>query len=172
MALLISPPLAALRGDLNLGNITAGSGGTSGKFVAHAALLLFSLNAYCTVAGTSTYTFTPGNGTSSIAIASQQLSVIRVYNTALAGSSVSLATQTMGPFPLTGQYNASGTWTNQVGAFTQWALNTNSGTSGYGGMPVNAGDYIYVVTGTDATATEVVTVDYSIQTTPQAPVVT
>ena len=36
----------------------AGSGGVSGKFVAHANLLLFSLSAFTTVASTSTYTAT------------------------------------------------------------------------------------------------------------------
>ena len=40
------------------GIMTAGSGGVSTKFVAHANLLLFGLNAYTTTAGTSTYTAT------------------------------------------------------------------------------------------------------------------
>lgn len=141
------------------GAIAAGAAGQSSKFVAHAAMLLFSLNAYSTVAGTSTYTYTV-NGTQTIGIAAQQLSVIRVYNTASAGSSVALATQTIGPFVLGGQFQAAGTLTNQVGAYSQFALNTTVGTQGYGGIPINQGDYVYVVTGTDATAAEVVSIDW------------
>lgn len=140
------------------GLIGAGSGGQSTKFVAHAALLLFDLNAYTNVAGTSTYT-TTYNGTTTVNIAAQQLSVIRVYNTASSGSSVALATQTIGPFNLGGQFGTA-TTTNQVGAFSQFALNTTVGTSGQGGIPVNQGDYLYVVTGTDATATESVSIGW------------
>jgi hypothetical protein len=147
------------RGVWEGGLIAAGSAGQSTKFVAHAAMLLFSLNVYTNVAGTSTYTYTV-NGTTTVGVAAQQVSVIRVYNTASAGSSVSLATATLGPFVLGGQFVTSGTLTNQVGAYSQFALNTNSGTSGYGGIPINAGDYCYVVTGTDATGTETVAIDW------------
>jgi hypothetical protein len=159
-----SDPSYQVRQSLALGAIAAGAAGQSSKFVAHAALVLYAISAYTLIAGTSTYTYTGQNGTSTIAIAAQQVSVIRVFNTATPGGSVALSTTTLGPFALTGAFNAAGTYTNQVGAFTQWALNTGSGTAGYGGIPVNAGDYIYVVSGTDATASEVVTVDYQINT--------
>jgi hypothetical protein len=160
LARVAQDPSSVTRQVWEGGAIAAGSGGQSSKFVAHAAILLFSLNAYTTIAGTSTYTYTGPNGTSTIAVASQQLSVIRVYNTAAAGSSVSLATATYGPFALGGAFVTSGTLTNQVGAGSQFVLNTALGTAGYGGIPINQGDYVYVVTGTDATATEVVSIDW------------
>ena len=130
LARVAQDPSFVTRQAVALGAIAAGAAGQSSKFVAHAALLLFSLNAYTTAVGTSTYTFTGQNGTATVTVAAQQLSVIRVYNTASAGASVALATQTIGPFPVSGGYAPNGTYTNQVGAYTQFALNTTSGTAG------------------------------------------
>lgn len=142
--------------------MTAGSGGVSGKFVAHAAMLLFGLNTFTTVAGTSTYTYTQG-GTSTVAVAATQLSLIRITNTASAGATVALSTSTYGPFTVGGGFVTSGTLTNQVGAYSYFQLNTNTGTAGYGGIQINQGDQFYVVNGTDATAVELVAIDYQIQ---------
>lgn len=141
--------------------MAAGSAGVSAKFVAHAALILFGLNAYTTVAGTSTYTFTAG-GTGTVAVAATQLSVIRITNTASAGATIALSTSTYGPFTVGGSFVGSGTQTNQIGAYSQFQLNTNTGTAGLGGVPINQGDQIYVVNGTDATAVELVAIDYQI----------
>lgn len=149
--------------------MTAGSGGVSGKFVAFANLLLFSLTTFTTVAGTSTYTTgmlggPSGVGTAGPAVAATQLSLIRITNTAAAGATVALSTTTIGPFTVGGSFlGAGGTATNQIGASNQFALNTSTGSSGLGGLPINAGDQIYVVNGTDATAVELVAIDYQIQ---------
>jgi hypothetical protein len=141
--------------------MAAGSAGVSAKFVAHAAMILFGLNTFTTVAGTSTYTYTQG-GTATVAVAATQLSVIRITNTASAGATVGLSTSTYGPYTIGGAFVTAGTLTNQVGAYSQFQLNTNTGTAGLGGVPINQGDQIYVVNGTDATAVELVAIDYQI----------
>lgn len=147
--------------------MTAGSGGVSAKFVAHANLLLVGLTTQTTVAGTSTYTTgltggPVGVGTAGPAVAATQLSIIRITNTASAGATIALSTTTVGPFTVAGVFlGAGGTATNQVGASNQFNL-AGTGT-GVGGIPVNAGDQFFVVNGTDATAVELVTLDYQIQ---------
>jgi hypothetical protein len=150
--------------------MTAGSAGVSGKFVAFANMLLFSLNTYTTIAGTSTYTggLVGGplgvNPTTGVAVAATQLSLIRITNTASAGATIALSTSTVGPFTVGGVFlGAGGTATNQVGAYNQFALNTAAGSANFGGLPINQGDQIYVVNGTDATAVELVSFDYQVQ---------
>lgn len=150
--------------------MTAGSAGVSAKFTAFANMLLFSLNTYTTIAGTSTYTggLTGGpsgvNATTGVAVAATQLSLIRITNTAAAGATVALSTTTIGPFTVGGDFlGAGGTATNQVGASNQFALNTTAGTGGLNGVAINAGDQIYVVNGTDATAVELISIDYQLQ---------
>lgn len=142
--------------------MAAGSAGVSGKFQAHANLVLYGLNSYTTVAGTSTYTYTAG-GTGTVAVAATQLSLIRITNTASAGATIALSTSTYGPYTVGGGFVSGGTQTNQVGGYSQFQLNTNTGTAGLGGVPITQGDQIYVVNGTDATAVELVTIDYQIQ---------
>lgn len=150
--------------------MTAGSGGVSGKFVAHANLLLFTLNTLSTIVGTSTYTGgllggpSGVNSTSGVAVAATQLSLIRITNTASAGATIGLSTTTIGPFTVGGVFlGAGGTATNQVGASNSFALNTSTGSAGLGGIAVNQGDQIYVVNGTDATAVELVSIDWQVQ---------
>lgn len=142
--------------------MVAGSAGVSAKFVAFANMLLFALNTYTTIAGTSTYTYTQG-GTSTVAVAATQVSLIRITNTASAGATIGLSTSTIGPFTVGGQFVTTGTLTNQVGAYSQFPLNTSSGTAGFGGLAINQGDQFFVVNGTDATAVELVSIDYQIQ---------
>ena len=145
-----------------LGAVAAGSGGASSKFVAHAALLLFSLSTYQTVLGTSTYTQTVGGTATGTGPASgQQLSLIVITNTSTT-TTVALATTTVGPFLAGGAGPAA-----PVGGGNQFALNTVAGTAGQGGYPVPAGSQFYVVSGTDATAVNLVTIDYQIAS--QAP---
>lgn len=140
------------------GAIASGSGGVTSKWCTHAALLLYSLSTYQTVAGTSTYTA----GGIPI-INGQQLNVIVVSNTAAGGAAAALGTTTIGPFIAGGGYVGAGTGTGQVGGINQFALNTTTGTAGYGGVPVPAQSMVYVVSGTDATAVNVCTIDYQVQ---------
>lgn len=154
--------------------MTAGSGGVSGKFVAHAALLLFGLNVYTTIAGTSTYTNTQyynnaGTNTSQTVHANTtQLSLIRITNTAAFGVAPALSTTTIGPFTVDVPY-ANGTGTGGVGAVAQFALNTSTGTAGLNGVAINQGDQIFVVNGTDATHVGLISIDW--QAAPLANVV-
>jgi hypothetical protein len=147
--------------------MTAGSGGVSGKFVAHANMLLFGLNAFTTTAGTSTYTATQyynyaGSSTSAtVHVNASQLNLIRITNTASAGVAPSLSTSTIGPFYVDTLF-ANGTATGQVGAIAQVALNTSTGTAGLNGLSINQGDQIYIVNGTDASSVNLITIDYSV----------
>jgi hypothetical protein len=149
--------------------MTAGSGGVSSKFVAFANLLLFSLTTFTITAGSSTYTNgltggPVGVGTAGPAVAATQLSMIRITNTASAGATVALSTSTIGPFTIAGDFlGAGGTATNQIGASNQFSLNTATGTAGLNGLAINAGDQFYFVNGTDASAVELIAVDYQIQ---------
>lgn len=146
----------------------AGSGGVSAKFVAHANLLLFSLNAFTTVASTSTYTATQyynysGSSTSAtVHVAASQLSLIRITNTAAAGVAPALSTSTIGPFYVDTLF-ANGTATGQIGAVAQVALNTSTGTAGLNGLAINQGDQIYIVNGTDASSVNLITIDWQVQ---------
>jgi len=147
--------------------MTAGSGGVSGKFVAHANMLLFGLNAFTTTAGTSTYTATQyynyaGSSTSAtVHVNASQLNLIRITNTASTGVAPSLSTSTIGPFYVDTLF-ANGTATGQVGAIAQVALNTSTGTAGLNGLSINQGDQIYIVNGTDASSVNLITIDYSV----------
>lgn len=158
------PSYVARHGTYN-GIMTAGSGGVSTKFTAFANLLLFSLNTYTTIVGTSTYTggLTGGPTGSTLAVAATQLSLIRITNTAAVGATVALSTSTVGPFTVGGSFaGAGGTATNQVGGTNQFALNTSAGSAGFGGLAINQGDQFFVVNGTDATAVELVSIDYQV----------
>lgn len=142
--------------------MTAGSAGVSDKFVAHAALTLYGVTYYTTVAGTSTYTgglfAQPASAT--LAVASTQINLIRITNTATAGATIGLSTSTVGPFTIGGVFNGAGnTATNQVGAAMYFPLNTSSAT---GGLAISQGDQFYIVNGTDATAVGLVSFDYNI----------
>lgn len=152
-------PAYNVRGTFN-SVMAAGSGGVSGKFVAHANLLLFGLNAQLTTAGTSTYTNTV-TGVGTATINGQQLNLIRITNTASFGATIALSTSTIGPFLAGGNFASGGTGTAQVGGYNQFALNTSAPT--LGGIPINQGDQIFVVSGTDATAVSLVSIDYQIQ---------
>jgi len=146
----------------------AGSGGVSGKFVAHANLLLFGLTAYTTTAGTSTYTATQyygsQQGTSTYATVhanTTQLSLVRITNTATFGAAPALSTSTIATLYADNFYT-NGTATCGVGSYSQLALNTSTGTAGLGGVAINFGDQIYVLNGTDTSAVNLVTIDYAI----------
>ncbi len=161
-------PAYISRGTFN-GIMTAGSGGVSTKFNAFANMLLFSLNTISTIVGTSTYTggLVGGpsgvNATTGVAVAATQLSLIRITNTASAGATIALSTTTVGPFTVGGVFlGAGGTATNQTLANNSYALNTTAGTAGLGGLAINQGDQIFIVNGTDATAVELVSIDYQV----------
>jgi len=149
------------------GALAAGAAAQSAKFIAHAALLLWSLTGVQTTLSTSTYTSTV-NGTATTAALAQQVSLIVIQNTNTAAGyggtgSAAFSTTTIGPFTLGGSYAPTqGTGTAQVNNPNQFALNTTVGTAGQGGVPVPAGSVFYLVGGTDATAASSFSIDYSI----------
>jgi hypothetical protein len=151
------------------GAVAAGAAAQSSKFVAYANLLLYGLSAAQTVLSTSTYT---ANGTATVS--SQSLSLIVIQNTNTAAGfggtgSAAYSTATYGPFITGGGFSsAGGTSTAQVNSPNIFAINTTTGTAGQGGVAVPAGAVMYVVSGTDATATSSFSLDYTMA--PFAPV--
>jgi hypothetical protein len=143
----------------------AGANGVSAKYVAHANLIAYGLS-YNTIAignATSSYTFTGPNGSATVAAVADQVSLIVVSTVSNTTGTFSGATATYGPYTITGQYLASGTYTNQVGQLGQLQLNTNSGTAGLGGIVIPQGSLFYIQGGTDTAASEAITMDYNIQ---------
>ncbi len=143
----------------------AGANGVSAKYVAHANLIAYALT-YNTIAignATSSYTFTGQNGSATVAAVSDQVSLIVVSTVSNSAGTFSGSTATYGPYAITGQYLASGTYTNQVGQIGQIQLNTNSGTGGLGGIVIPEGSLFYIQGGTDTAASEAITMDYNIQ---------
>ncbi len=153
----------------------AGSAATTAKYVAFANLSIYSITAVmATSGGTSTYTY--WNGTATVtAIGAQTFQLVRVFNTAAAGTAPAMGTATYGPF-VCSLYNgtATGTQTNSTATFLantvqlygtatlgtgQQQVGTNSGN---GGFQVQQGDMLYVVQGTDTTATLAYALDFSV----------
>jgi hypothetical protein len=178
-------PTAVTRQAALLAVNAAGSASISGKFLAWAALTVFGVTFSTVTPGTSTYTVS-GTATNP----ATQISAIYITNTNTTGTAVTLGTTTVGPFTVggTGAPGANvavngfgggvaggyqgpfalntlgGTTTSQV-----WGLTTQ--TSGYpgnagvgiGGLPMQPGDQLYFVMGTDATAVIAPVVQYAVQ---------
>jgi len=171
-------PSYVTRQAFALGTSGAGASSTFGRFVAHANLQIYGLTADIIAAGTSTTTFTnaapPATAASQVMVNGQSVTMYRVFNTAAAGTAPALSTTTVGPF-LMAQLFANGTLTGAAGLGVQAAVNSglivsaagttlpNPGLSNQGGFGVNLGDLVYFITGTDATANSIFTVDYQIQ---------
>lgn len=142
-----------------MGSIAAGAASTSTKHIAFANLQFYDISVLETVLSTSTYTV---NGTATVS--SQQLSLIVIQNAnVFTTASASLSTATYGPFYSGGSFASGGTGTAQLSSPNIYALNTATGSTGYGGVPVPAGSIYYIVSGTDATATSSVELGYQIQ---------
>ncbi len=163
----------------------AGSGALTGKFYAWAALQVYGVTFNTLAAGTSTYTVA-GTATAQ----ATQFSAIYITNTNTAGG-VTLATSTVGPFTIGGTATAGanvsvGGVGGVAGGYQgPYALNTLGGTNtteawgtqtfssasgvpgapgiGFGGLPMNPGDVLYFVGGTDATATVIPVIQYGVQ---------
>lgn len=169
-------PSYITRNVLQLGSTVAGAAAVTEKFTAFTGLTIFSCTAGVLATGTSTYA-SLWNGTATIATAvgAQTWSLVRVFNTAAAGASPALGTATYGPFVLS-LYNGTATATQTNSSLPFFANTvqlynpTGTGTgqqqagtnTGNGGLNVNAGDIVYVVQGTDATATASYTLEFQI----------
>lgn len=165
---------------------SAGSGALTGKFYAHCALTLWGVTFCVGTAGTSTYTV---NGTATNPATS--LYAIYITNTATGSNSIALATTTIGASTLgfvCGGTSTAGANVNVggiggvAGGFQgPYSLNTLGGTNtsfvwgsntfvtappgganaGIGGLPMQPGDVLYFVNGTDATAVVIPVVHFS-----------
>lgn len=170
-------PSYTTRQAVMLGAIAAGSGGVTPNFIAHTNLQLYGVSYFMTIAGTSTATATGAAspaGATAVEVNGQIFNVVRVYNTATSTTiAPALATATYGPF-IAANLFANGTWTGAVGNSGQYAVNSgqyvgtstiaaNAGISNQGGIPINAGDRLFVVSGTDATVVCNYSLDYQIQ---------
>ena len=170
-------PTYTARQQQLLGVVAAGNGGVTPSWFAPFNLQLYGVSYGMTIAGTSTATITGAAapaGATAVEVNGQAFNVVRVYNTATATTiAPALATATYGPF-IAANLFANGTWTGAVGDSGQYAVNSaqyvgtstiaaNSGLANAGGIPINAGDRLYVVTGTDATAVCSYALDYNIQ---------
>lgn len=168
-------PTYITRNAVVLGSTTAGANATTSKFVAWSALQIFAVQANCVATGSSTYS-TLWNGTATIAqaVGAQTFSVIRVMNTAAVGANPSLSTATYGPFLLS-NYNGTATATqtqSSLPGFANYIPLYGTATTGTaqqyaaastGGFSVNQGDALWVVQGTDATATGAYVLEYAVQ---------
>ena len=178
-------PAAVVRQAAQLTANSAGSGSLSGKFLAWAALTVYGVTFATVAAGTSTYTVS-GTATSP----ATQVSALYITNTNTTGTAVTLGTNTVGPFTVGG---TGGAGTNVAvngfgggvagGVGGPYALNTLGGTNtsqvwglgtftggppgnagnGIGGLPMQPGDQLIFVMGTDATASLVPIVQYTLQ---------
>ena len=178
-------PSAVVRQAAQLAANTAGSASTSGKFLAWAALTVFGVTFAVTTPGTSTYTV---SGTATTP--ATQVSALYITNTNTTGTAVTLGTTTVGPFTVGGtagpgtNVSVNGFGGGVAGGYGgPFALNTLGGTNtsqvwglttqtagypgnagvGIGGLPMNPGDQLIFVMGTDATAVLVPIVQYSLQ---------
>jgi hypothetical protein len=150
--------------------LAAGASGNTSKFVAFAALTLFSITAAVVAVGTSTYTL--WNGTATVTgVAADSVQLVRIMNNAAPGAAPSMSTATYGPFAIA-PYNgtATATQTNAVGVVLNIPL-SGTGTTGQiqagsnaatGGISVNQGDQIFIVRGTDATAVTGLALEYGV----------
>ena len=151
-------PAYLIRLSQSLGAITAGAAGVTTKHVTFANWQLYDVTLAMTVLGTSTNTV---NGTATLS--GQLINIITIVNAnAFTTNTVSLTTNTYGPFAAGGYAG-----TAQLSAVTQYALNTASSTTGWGGIPLPAGSILYAVSGTDATAVSLINIGYQIS--PAAP---
>ena len=167
-------PTYIARKDAQLGATAAGAAALSEKFVAFTALTIFAVVANIIATGSSTYG--PGwNGTATVAkaVGAQTFSVIRVMNTALPGVTPSLSTATYGPF-IASLYDGTSTNTQTNSSkpgFSNYVQLSGTATTGTaqagasaadGGFNVNQGDVLYVVQGSDATATAAYALEYGV----------
>jgi len=166
---------------------TAGSGSTSGKFVAWTNLIVYGATFFTTTAGTSTYTVngtatTPATGcyalfvtntaTGSVALSTTTLGAAATPWAVIGGTSTTGANVNVGGIGggVAGGYNGpyalntlGGTNTSQVWGTATYSAGIPAGNvAGQGGVYMNPGDTLQFVNGTDATAVYQAVVQYSI----------
>lgn len=150
-------PSYATRQSVSLGKIGPGAASVA-KFVTFANMYVYTLTTWIDVLGTSTFSSTLSGNTAQITV---------IVNTSTTGTSVALATTTLGPYPIGGPSIGTSTGTAVLGGVNYIPLNTSTGTSGFGGYYVPQGSEVVVTLGADATNVTYATLDY--QLAPLAP---
>ena len=185
-------PTTVARVSAQLAANLAGSGSLSGKFYAFTQLQLYGVTFAVTAAGTSTYTvggtatnpaaqfsliyITNTNTTgTAVSLGTNTIGPFTIggtsTRTAVGGTSGGIAGGWQGPYAVNplGGTNTSLVWgTNTFVTTAAAAGQTQVGypggqNIGFGGLPVNPGDQIYLVNGTDATAVVVPILQFSVQ---------
>ena len=186
-------PTTVARVSDQLAANSAGSASLSGKFYAFTQLQLYGVTIAVTTAGTSTYTvsgtavnpatqfsliyITNTNTTgTAVSLGTTTIGPFTVGGTStqtfVGGTSAGIAGGWAGPFAVNtlGGTNTSLTWGTNTFVTTgnpaagQTQVGYPGGQNqGYGGLPVNPGDQIYLVNGTDATAVYVGMLQFSVQ---------
>lgn len=186
-------PAVTARVSAQLAQNTAGSGGTSGKFYAWTQLQVYGATFLTVTPGTSTYSYngsatnpatqvfalyvtnTNTTGTA-VTLGTNTIGPFIIGGTATAsqtnvgGTSGGLAGGYQGPYALNtlGGTNTSLVWgTNTFVTGTATGSQVQSGYPGggvgFGGLPMNPGDVLYFVGGTDATAVILPVIQYGVQ---------
>ena len=124
----------------------AGASKAFDKFVAFAALTVFAVMATTVTAGTSSYTAWNGTATVTTTGTGDTLTGFKITGT---------TTSTFGPYALD----------NAAGSFRRIQISgTGAGSStADGGINLAAGDLFYMQRGTDATAVQIVAMEYGLQ---------
>jgi hypothetical protein len=149
------------------GQNAAGASTAFGKFVAFTNLTVFAVQATLATAGNSTYTGWNGTATTT-QINGDSFNVIHVSANGTSGTGA-VTTATHGPFSV-GSYNgtATGTQTATAGNTVRVQLsgtgtaNVQGGASVDGGFPVQPGDTIHILRGTDTAAVTAFALEYAV----------
>jgi hypothetical protein len=185
-------PTTVTRVAAQLAANAAGSGALSGKFYAFTQCQLYGVTFAVTTAGTSTYTvggtatnpaaqfsliyITNTNTTgTAVSLGTNTIGPFTIggtgTSTAVGGAQGGIAGGWQGPYAVNtlGGTNTSLVWgTNTFVTTSAAAGQTQVGypggqNIGFGGLPLNPGDQVYLVNGTDATVVVVPILQYSVQ---------
>lgn len=173
--------------------LSAGSGAVSPKFYAWTQLQIYGVTLATIVAGTSTYSYNGSATSPATTVSLLHVYNSNTTGTAVTLATDTIGPFIVGGTSTPGQNNVGGTSGGIAGGYNgPYALNTLGGTNtsqvfgtntlvsgtatgsqiqsgyagggvGFGGLPMNAGDLIYFVNGTDATASTQCLLQYGIQ---------
>jgi len=171
---------------------TAGSGATSGKFYAWSQLQVYGVTFITTTPGTSTYSYNGTATTSATVMSAIYITNTNTTGTAVSTSTQTIGPFIIGGTAAPSQTNVGGSSPGLAGGYVgPYALNTLGGTNtslvwgtnsyvtgtatgsqiqsgypgggvGFGGLPMNPGDQLYFVGGTDATAVIIPILQYGL----------
>jgi hypothetical protein len=188
-------PSVQTRQAYQLAANTAGSGNASGKFYAWTQLQVYGVTFVTTAPGTSTYSYNGTATSPATVMSAIYITNSNTTGTAVSTLTQTIGPFIIGGTSTAGQGNVGGTSGGIAGGYQgPYALNTLGGTntsitwgtntfvsgtatgsqvqSGYpgggvglGGLPMNPGDELYFVNGTDLSATTIPIIQYGLAPT-------